>query len=621
MSSAPRTRVSGSDEYRGAGHDPPVDKNKTLDQRNPTPRATIRNLRWLLPEPDADTAGVAELARGLALQLPAARVLWQRGYRDLATARQFLSPKLDDLHDPYLLKDMDLAVARLVTAVAAKEKILLYGDYDVDGTSSVVILQTAIRLAGGDVEFHVPHRLRDGYGMRSDVVESAATRGVRLIISVDTGIRAQDVVENANALGIDVIVTDHHLPETKPGEKLPDLPPAVAVLNPNRHDCSYPEKNLCGAGVTFKLIQAFLGKLDWPPEKVRRLLESFLKLTAIATVADVVPLTGENRVIVKHGLEGLRDVRNPGLRALIEVSGFKDGDVLTAGQVAFRIGPRINAAGRMASASDVVEMFLTPDAERAKAIAQELNDLNTERQQTELAIIQKILDEVEKAPVADSDSALVFAGVGWHRGVVGIVASRVIDRFHRPTFVLGIEDGVAQGSGRGIPQFHLLDALESMPELFTKFGGHRQAAGLTMPIANIEQFRERLNAYAASRLTLADFEAVLEISATIDLAEASNDSIAQVLDLAPFGYGNPAPVFAIKQAELTSDPEIKNEKHVVFRFRQTGRNLRAMAWNFAAQAANRKVGDIVDIAVAFEPDAYSAARGYAPWQAIVKDIR
>jgi len=576
-------------------------------------------LRWLLPE--HDSASIADLAAGLNLQLPAARVLWQRGYRDLADARKFLAPTLDDLHDPYLLKDMDRAVARLAQAVAAKEKILLYGDYDVDGTSSVVILMTALRLAGADVEFHVPHRLRDGYGMRSEVVEEAAARGVRLIISVDTGIRAQAVVEHANALGIDVIVTDHHLPETRPGEESAALPPAVAVLNPSRADCEYPEKNLCGAGVTFKLIQAFFGKLDWPAQKTRRLLESFLKLTAIATVADVVSLTGENRIIVKHGLDGLRDVRNAGLRALIDVSGFKDGDILSAGQVAFRIAPRINAAGRMASASDVVEMFLTADAERAKAIAQQLNDLNTERQQTEAAIVQKILDEVEASPVADTDSALVFAGVGWHRGVVGIVASRVIDRFHRPAFVLGIENGIAQGSGRSIPQFHLLDALESMPDLFSKFGGHRQAAGLTMSAENLERFRRRLNEYAAKLLTVDDFQATLEISATIGLNEANDESIAQVLELAPFGFGNAAPVFAILQAELAVTPEIKNEKHAVFRFRQNGKTLRAMAWNFAERAAKLQAGDKIDIAVAFEPDAYSAARGYAPWQAIIKDIR
>src|SRR5580704_5015824 len=293
---------------------------------------------------------VSALARALHLAPPAARVLWARGYRNVLDARRFFSPSLEDLHDPYLLKGMPEAVERIRHAIRENEPILLYGDYDVDGTSSVVILKKGIELLGGQVTFHVPHRLRDGYGMRTDVVEDAASKGVKLIVSVDTGIRAGEVVRTASELGIDVIVTDHHLPEA-------ELPPALAVLNPNRPDCGYPEKNLCGAGVAFKLIQALLSNHP----KRAAYIESFLKLVAIATVAGVVPLTGENRVIVKRGLEGLRNVRNPGLRALLDVSGFKEGDAPGARQVAFQVAPRINAAGRMASAADVIEMFLTSD--------------------------------------------------------------------------------------------------------------------------------------------------------------------------------------------------------------------------------------------------------------------
>src|SRR5580693_5139430 len=285
----------------------------------------------------SDPSAVSALAHALNLAPPAARVLWARGYRDVLEARRFFAPSLDDLHDPYLLKGMPEAVERIRRAIKQNEPILLYGDYDVDGTSSVVILKKGIELLGGRVSFHVPHRLRDGYGMRSDVVEDAASKGVKLIVSVDTGIRAGEVVRTASALGIDVIVTDHHLPEA-------ELPPALAVLNPNRRDCSYPEKNLCGAGVALKLIQALLA--DHP--KREAFVDSFLKLVAIATVADVVPLTGENRVIVKRGLEGLRDVRNPGLRALLDVSDLAEGVPPSAGQIAFRVAPRINAAGRMA---------------------------------------------------------------------------------------------------------------------------------------------------------------------------------------------------------------------------------------------------------------------------------
>ncbi len=472
------------------------------------------------------------LGAALGISAPAARVLWARGFRDPEDARRFLEPSLADLHDPYLLAGMPEAVARLRRAIAQKDPILLYGDYDVDGTSAVVILKKGIELLGGSTSFHVPHRLRDGYGMRSDVVEAAATAGVKLIVSVDTGIRANDVVRHAAALGIDVIVTDHHLPEA-------ELPPAVAVLNPNRPDCGYPEKNLCGAGVALKLVDALLRSSGWDNTRRERLIESLLKMAAIATVADVVPLTGENRVIVKRGLAGLRQVNNPGLRALLDVSGLPAGDAPSAGQVAFRVAPRINAAGRMASASDVIELFLTVDPARARELAGQLHDLNQNRQQTEAEIARAIFEQCVEQPVTGGDAALVFAGEGWHRGVVGIVASRVVERFHRPVFVLGVENGVAQGSGRSIPAFHLLEALETMPELFRKFGGHRQAAGVTLAAEHVAEFRERFRLHAAALLTAADFEPLLEIDSEIELpgfGEIADQSIADVLRLGPFGF-------------------------------------------------------------------------------------
>ena len=567
-------------------------------------------MKWTLAE--TDPAGVAAMAQAFHLSPPAARVLWARGYRDLDSARRFLSPTVADLHDPLLLAGMPEAVARLQQAIEQKQPILLYGDYDVDGTSSIVILKKTLDLLGADVTFHVPHRLKDGYGMRSDVVEDAAGRGVRLIVSVDTGIRANEVVRHANALGIDVIVTDHHLPET-------ELPPAVAVLNPNRPDCEYPEKNLCGAGVAFKLVDALIRAAGWEQAKRERLMDSLLKLVAIATVADVVPLTGENRVIVKRGLAGLDRVRNPGLRALLDVSGFAAGEAPSAGQVAFRVAPRINAAGRMDSASDVIDMFLTDNPERARELASKLHELNKDRQQTEAEIAKAIFEQCLEQPVTDNDAALIFAGEGWHRGVVGIVASRVVERFHRPVFVLGIENGTAQGSGRSIPAFHLLDALESMPELFTKFGGHRQAAGLTLDAARLPEFRERLRAYAATVLTPADFERELTVDSEIRMDEIGDEAIASILTLAPFGFGNPAPMFALRGAELIGPPDIRNEKHVFLKIRSPGRPLRAKAWSSAYRAAEFE--GTVDLAVQFEEDDYSAKRGYSPWQTIVRDVR
>src|SRR5579871_3008279 len=320
--------------------------------------------RWLLH--NAPPEQVRELTDALRIRPLTARVLLSRGLDDPASAERFLAPALEHLLDPYLLAGMDEAVQRLRGAIDRREKILIYGDYDVDGTISIVILKKAIELAGGQVIFHVPHRIREGYGMRQEVIERAAGSGVQLIVSVDTGIRAQEVVRAANARGIDVIVTDHHLPEA-------ELPPALAVINPNRHDCSYPNKNLCGAGVSFKLVHAVLQTLNWPEAKLNRVLQSFLKLVAIATVADVVPLTGENRVIVKHGLQGLHRVHNHGLRALLEVSGLLNGRAPSASQVAFQIAPRINAAGRMANAQNVIRMFLTGDVECARKLAKELH--------------------------------------------------------------------------------------------------------------------------------------------------------------------------------------------------------------------------------------------------------
>ena len=569
-------------------------------------------MKWTIPE--SDPAAATALARELGLSAPAARVLWARGYRSPEQAKRFLEPSIADLGDPALLKDMPAAVDRLRGAIERKERILLYGDYDVDGTSAVVILKKGLDLLGGNASYHVPHRLKDGYGMKAEVVEEAATAGVSLIVSVDTGIRANDVVRHAALLGIDVIVTDHHLPET-------ELPPAVAVLNPNRPDCGYPEKNLCGAGVALKLMDALIRDFGWEQSRRERLIDSLLKLVAIATVADVVPLTGENRVIVKRGLAGLDRVRNPGLRALLDVSGFAEGESPSARQVAFQVAPRINAAGRMASAADVIEMFLTEDGDTARALAGKLHDLNTDRRDTEADIARAIFEQCVELPVTDLDAALVFAGEGWHRGVVGIVASRVVERFHRPAFVLGLENGLAQGSGRSIPVFHLLDALEAMPDLFGKFGGHRQAAGVTMDAGKVDEFRARLRAYAGERLTPADFEREITIDAEIALDEIDDRCVADILELAPFGFGNPAPTFALRGVEIAAPPDIVKEKHVFLKLKVNGRVIRAKAWNFADRAMDLAPGVRLDIALQFEDDPYSAARGYAPWQAIVRDIR
>lgn len=570
--------------------------------------------RWLLPQ--IDRQAVEALAKTVPISEPAARVLWHRGYQDPTAIRQFLNPSQDALHDPHQLLGMDKAVDRLRRAIDGGEKILLYGDYDVDGITSVVILLKAIELAGGKAAFHVPDRFGEGYGMRPEIIEQAARDQVTLIVSVDTGIRATETVERASNLGIDVIITDHHLPQST-------LPPAYSVINPNQPSCPYPEKGLCGAGVALKLVQAMLESLGWQAERRRRLIGSFLKMVAVATVADVVPLTGENRIIVKHGLAGFREVRNAGLRALLEVSGFSQGECPSAGQVAFRIAPRINAAGRMANAADVIDLFRTSDEARARELAVELHNLNHERQQAEAEIIEEILEACANVPVRAEQAALVFSGEDWHRGVVGIVASRLVERFHRPTFVLSVqpEEGVARGSGRSIPPFHLLEALESMSDLFTKFGGHRQAAGLTLPADRVEEFGKRLQNYASKRLSPGDFIPQQEFDARLDFSEINDRAANDILSLAPFGFGNPTPLFVVEGAEVVGDPVPFGGRHLRVRFRQNGRSYWLKAWNFVHRSEELTTSAQLDLAVALEDDPYSAARGYPGWTLVLRDVR
>ncbi len=551
--------------------------------------------KWIFPD-DRDENAIADLARELGMPPVAAGILWRRGFRDAASARSFLHPRIEDLLDPFLLRDMDRAVARIRGAIAGHEPIEIHGDYDVDGVTSTVVLKKALEMAGAEVGWHIPHRLHDGYGMQPLALEEAAARGIRLIISVDNGIRAGAAIARANELGIDVIVTDHHLPEA-------ELPPALAVINPSRADCDYPNKNLCGAGVAFKLAHAVLQDAGWPETKLVRVLASFLKLVAIATVADIVPLTGENRIIVKHGLDGLSDARNPGLRALLAAAGFSE-RVPNATEVGFRIAPAINASGRMDDAGEAVRMFLTTDADEAGRIAKALFALNQERQTAEKSIVNEILARCVETPVTDTDAALVLWGDGWHRGVVGIVASRVVEKFNRPAIVLGVENGVAQGSGRSIGAFHLLDALESMRELFTKFGGHAHAAGLTMPSASLDEFRERFRALAATLLTSEDMRPRVNIEAAVDLNQVDDALWAALEQIAPFGMDNPKPLFAARGVELAGPPQVWKEKHIRIAVRQGRRTVMMKGWNMAGLATELRDAKTIDVAFEIERDWY-----------------
>lgn len=562
-------------------------------------------MRWLFPSPDPEQV---ELIRTEARVSPIiARLLALRNIT-AERAADFLSPSLSQLHSPYLMRGMQAAVERLSAAIANREGILIYGDYDVDGTTAVVILKTAIELCGGSADFHVPHRIKDGYGMKDDVIERAAAAGIKVVISVDTGIRAFQAAETARRVGIDLIVTDHHLPEAHEG-----VPNAWAVLNPNQQGCDYPCKELCGAGVAFKIAQALFARFKDQADQ-DKLVPSFLKMVAIATIADAVPLVGENRTIARLGLEGLRRPVNGGLKALMEVSGLTAGRALAAGDVGFRLGPRINAAGRMDIARDVIELFTCKDQTRCKEIAEKLNQLNLERQTEEARIVAEIDDQLAADPDLTGKYCMVFDGEGWHRGVVGIVASRVVEKTGRPALVIAKDGEEAHGSGRSISAFHLLDALESCHALFTRFGGHAHAVGFALPSNDVLALKQKLNIYAQAHLKPEDFLPELRIDAEIPLGSVTPELLQGLGQLEPFGQGNRQPVFSSHAVNLLLPPKIIKEKHIKLRVNQrrpdvkASFNYEAMGWRMAErlQAEALLPGDHLDVAFKvgfnFHPD-------------------
>ncbi len=549
--------------------------------------------RWVLPTPQPELA--RELARVLAVPHAMADLLVARGLRDEGAARAFLTPEFGQLHPPLSMRGMAEAVARIRAAIKASEPVLIYGDYDVDGTTAVVLLKTAIERLGGMVRFHVPHRLREGYGMQAEVLRRAAAEGVRLVVSVDTGIRAFAAAEAAEALGLDLIVTDHHLPDGA-------LPRALAVLNPNQAGCGYACKGLCGAGVAFKLAQALLeadaGEDPAARARVRtKLLPSFLKMLAIATVADAVPLVGENRAIVALGLQALRDPVSPGLRALLAVAQLDPSRKrLSATDVGFRLGPRINAAGRMDVADDVVELFTTRSAARAEELARRLDRLNTERRDTEAAALAEVLS-LAAEPEFAAARCLVLDGAGWHRGVIGILASRVVEATGKPVLVVAHEDGEAYGSGRSVAGFHLLDALESCAELFTRFGGHAHAVGFSLPSAAVPALRERLAAHAATRMRDEDSGLPIHIDAELPLDHVTLPLYRAVQALEPFGMGNAEPVFAAYDVRLLAEPRLMKERHCKLQLGQGEARLAALGWRWAqpVQQLGLVAGDKIDL--------------------------
>jgi single-stranded-DNA-specific exonuclease len=544
-----------------------------------------------LPEPEKVGLLVSEL--GISPFL--AGLLVNRGFSRPESAEAFLNPRLDMLHDPMLMKGMAETLGRIASALEHGEKILIYGDYDVDGITSTVVLRRALEMLGGEVDYHIPLRLEDGYGFKSEVLESAAASGIKLVISVDCGIREVEACRFARELGIDVIVTDHHLP----GDELPEV---TSILNPRQSDCEYPDKNLAAVGVVFKLVQALFESRDR-----KSVVPHFLKVVAIGTVADMVPLLGENRVIVRHGLSSLSESHNLGLKVLLDGAGV--GKVVDNFDIGFKVAPRINAFTRMGGGGEIVDLFSVDDRSAAVSIVDEMNRRNMERRQEEARILTEIGEMLEERPELADPGFVVLAGEGWHRGVIGNVASRLVERFHKPALIISLGEERNQGSGRSIPGFHILEALEHCESYLERFGGHAQAAGLTLKQDYTDekgfcQFKECLQSYAAVRLVAADMEPVLQIDGFLEIGDVNFQRCADLDRLAPFGIGNPFPVFATRSLPISAGPWVLKGKHLKFRSNGGGTPLDVIWWQNGERAANLGRGDTLDVAYTLSRDTY-----------------
>jgi single-stranded-DNA-specific exonuclease len=573
----------------------------------PSPKKVLK--KWILREPD--TVRAAELANALGVSPIVAGLLIARGYSDSSSAEAFLNPALNQLHDPFLMRGMSDAVKRLLHAIDNHEPILIYGDYDVDGTTGTAVLLRALRMLGATAGYHIPHRFTEGYGIQQAGLEKAFNEGYKLVVSVDCGIRAHEPLHWARENGLDIIVTDHHLPDDDEGS-----PPALAVLNPNQHGCDYPDKNLAGVGVAFKLVHALFRERGREAQ-----VPGFLKMVAIGTVADVAKLVGENRAIVSLGLSDLPRAVNPGLRALIEIAGCGEDSEMTAYDLGFRIGPRINAAGRMDAASAVVELFNAKDREEARRLAEHLDTRNRERMEAQREIFNRAVEEFEGGADREAQTHVaVIAGDGWHRGVIGLAASKIAERLNRPCVVISLEGDIGHGSARSIEAYHLFDGLTACRDLLDKFGGHSHAAGLAIHRGSIAEFRRRLNEHAASCLTETDLTPMLSVDAEVTPAALRFQLLQDLHALEPFGAGNPRPVFVTRGFRVLSEPQIIKEQHLKLRVGgDDNRPIEAIWWRGIEEveqtpASNQRI----DLAYELEANRWN---GDIRLQLNVKDMR
>ena len=555
-------------------------------------------------------AQVSALTRPLGLDPVIARLLVLRGISSPEAAVRFLNPSLDQLHDPFLVTDLSAGVDRLLTAIEGGERIAIHGDYDVDGVTSTVMLRRVVALLGGDVIHYIPERLADGYGLQPEGIDRLKGMGIELIVSVDCGIRSTAAAERARDMGIDLVITDHHEPDSA-------LPPALAVINPRRSDCVYPDKDLAGVGVAFKVVQALCvrtGHTRWIP--------SFLKLAAIGTVADVVPLRGENRVLARLGLDQLtRGRHTAGLQALIESCGLR-GKKIGSYEVGFMLAPRVNAAGRMATPDLATRLLLAVDESQvgeARKLAQRLDEENTRRREEEANILKQARVAITADPEIGAQNLLVVWGEGWHRGVIGIVASKLVDQFCRPVVVLSVDGDMAHGSGRSIPGFNLLAALERCHDLFGRFGGHQQAAGMTMDADRLPELRQRLAGLANEQLGPDDLIPRLGIDASLPLSSISESFLQGLGALEPFGLGNQRPVFQTDSVEIVDGPHTIKDRHLRMTVKQDKQRFRAVAWRAAeSQKFYREHRSALNIAFSLTENTY---RGESFIELSVADVK
>jgi len=543
---------------------------------------------WVIASPREEARF---LSSELDIPLPIAQILVNRKIHKPDVAHKFLFGTWDELYDPFLMKGMKEAVERIQRAIFEKERILIFGDYDVDGVLSVVMLFKALESLGGDVSYFIPARLKEGYGIKEEHLEVVLQNKACLVISVDCGIKAVEFVQKAKELGVDVIITDHHLPG-------PRLPEALAILNPALKDSGYPENNLAGVGVVFKLVQALFNKEQRVPN-----LRHFMKLVSIGTISDIADLRGENRLFVKYGLKELEDVSNLGLKSLLDVCGLRSKKI-SEGDVGFRIGPRINAAGRMATADLAVRLFFSSSLEETAELAQNLDLLNSRRQMTEERILNQALDRIKKKSLHKSYRILIMGCEEWHRGVIGIVASRLKDFFLRPVILFSYEDGQAYGSGRSISEFSLIDCLNECQEYLLTYGGHPLAVGCSLRRDRMNAFKQAINELASLHLSDDLMKRKIIIDTKIDFNEVNFHFLDNFSLLYPFGVGNPKPVFMTEKAEVVSQPQCLQGKHAKLLLRQKGRTFEAMGWEKGDWSQALRKGDLISIAYSFQFSSY-----------------